>query len=418
MAEFAYKGTNRRGSSVKSKIAARTESEALTKLRLLGIRVHSIGSGRIKSKVGGTADIGGLIRKLINPSAKHSTAKMGTAELMVFTKQMSTLIDAGIAIVQALDMLSQQAMDPGVREMIDHIREQVEGGKDFATALEKHPQAFDTTFISLVRAGAQSGQLDVMLKKLTIYIEKANKLKKQLVSAMSYPTVVLIIAFALTTAMLMFVVPMFAKNYTDSGKELPGLTQMVIDASNWLKSNFHIVIGALVAGGFAFVRWKNTKTGRAHWDKALISLPLFGPLLTKIAIARFTGTMATLVSAGVALPEALKICSVASGNVIIEGEINMIEQGIIKGKSMSEMMQKIPRFPTMVSGMVGIGESTGRLDAMLEKIALVYEEDVEAALAAALKLVEPAMFILVGGIVGFILLAMYLPIFDMAGTVT
>jgi type IV pilus assembly protein PilC len=416
MGDFAYIGTNRSGKSVSARISARTESEARTKLRLLGIRVSAIGEGRIKSSAN-PADLMAFFRKLTNPNAKHSTVTLSTNDLMIFSKQLSTLIDAGIAIVQGLDMLSQQAVNPSVRQMLDHIREQVEAGKDFATALEKHPQVFDTTYTSLVRAGAQSGQLDVMLKKLTIYIEKANKLKKQLVSAMSYPTIVMVIALGLTVAMLLFVVPMFAQNYSDAGKALPGLTQGVIDFSNWMKGNFHLLAIAAFGAVMAFTRWKKTKSGKKQWDGMIIAAPVFGQLIQKIAIARFTSTMATLVSAGVSLPESLKICSQAAGNVIIEQDIIALEQGIIKGKSLSELMKRIPRFPIMVSGMVGIGESTGKLDTMLEKIAAVYEEDVESALAAAMKLVEPAMFIIVGGIVGFILLAMYLPIFDMAGTV-
>jgi type IV pilus assembly protein PilC len=417
MPEFLYIGLKKNGSKVESKITAQTETEAITKLRLLGIRVVAIGIGRIKKTGKGDIDVGALINKLLHPKSPTGTGKMAVEDLMIFTKQMATLIDAGISIVGALDMLASQASNPNIQTIIDHVRQQVEAGKDFATSLEKHPEAFDTTYVSLVRAGAQSGQLDVMMKKLTVYIEKSNKLRKQLKSALSYPTVVLIIAFALSGAMIMFVVPMFAKNYQDAGKELPGLTQGMIDFSNWLQSNIHVVIGGAIATFIAFTRWKATATGHRQWDNLLLRLPIFGNLILKIAIARFTGTMATLVSSGIGLPEALKICAQASGNVVIEKDIANIEGGVVKGKSLSEMMGKSPYFPSMVAGMVGIGESTGRLDSMLEKIALVYEEDVESALAAALKMVEPAMFVVVGGIVGFILLAMYLPIFDMASTV-
>ncbi len=419
MAEYLYAGTKRNGAKVQSKIAAQTESEARLKLRLMGIYVTAIGIGRLKSAKtsGPSINLGALFTKLLNPQAKSGLAKMGTEDLMIFTKQMATLIDAGIAIVGSLDMLANQAVNPNIRAIIDHVREQVEGGKDLATALEKHPEAFDTTYVALVRAGAQSGQLDVMMKKLTVYIEKASKLKKQLVSALSYPAIVMLIAVGLTFAMLMFVVPMFAKNYKDAGKPLPGLTQGVIDFSDWFKDNFYIVGIVIFVVGVVISRWKNTTKGRAQFDALLLKLPIFGILVQKIAIARFTGTMATLVSSGIGLPEALKICARASGNAVIEKDIGRVEDGVVKGKSLAEMLGKSPYFPSMVAGMIGIGESTGRLDSMLEKIALVYEEDVEAAMAAALKMVEPAMFIIVGGLVGFILLAMYLPIFDMASTV-
>jgi type IV pilus assembly protein PilC len=417
MPEFMYIGLKKNGVKVESKITASTETEAVTKLRLLGVRVTAIGMGRLKKGGKGGIKIGSLFTKLLNPKSQSGMSQMRSEDLMIFTKQMATLIDAGISIVGALDMLAAQATNPDIQAVIDHVRQQVEAGKDFASALEKHPEAFDTTYISLIRAGAQSGQLDVMMKKLTIYIEKSNKLKKQLKSALSYPVVVLVIAFGLSTAMIMFVVPMFAKNYQDAGKELPGLTQFVIDLSNTMQSSFHIAIGVCFALFVAFVRWKATPAGHKQWDTFLLKLPIFGMLIQKISIARFTGTLATLVSSGVGLPEALKICAQASGNIVIEKDIGNIESGIVKGKSLAEMMGRSPYFPSMVAGMVGIGESTGRLDSMLEKIANVYEEDVESALAAALKMVEPAMFIVVGGIVGFILLAMYLPIFDMASTV-
>lgn len=417
MAEFAYTGFKRGGAKVEAKISAQSESEARIKLRLLGVRVTAIGSGRIKSQAGGGIDLGSLFAKIINPNSKSGIAKLSTAELMIFTKQMATLIDAGIAIVSALDMLATQSSNPKMRDIIDHIREQVEGGKDLATALEKHPEAFDTTYCALVRAGAQSGQLDVMMKKLTTYIEKANKLRKQLISALSYPAIVMGLATILTVAMIVFVVPMFAQNYKDGGKALPGLTQFVIDISDWFRANYYYVAAAAFGVFVAIARWKASKSGKEQWDVLLLKMPIFGNLIQKIAIARFTSTMSTLVSSGVGLPESLRICARASGNVVIEKEVGHIEDGVVKGKSLSEMLGKSPLFPSMVAGMVGIGESTGRLDGMLEKIAIVYEEDVEAALAAALKMVEPAMFVIVGGIVGFILLAMYLPIFDMASTI-
>jgi type IV pilus assembly protein PilC len=416
MTEFSYVGTDKKGARVQSKITANSEAEAKTRLRFLGIKVIAISTGRLK--VPGDISLSEILSRLTGGRIKQvGGPKVGVADVMVFTKQMATLIDAGIAIITSLDMLANQTSSPALRAMIDNVREQVEGGKDFASALAKHPKAFDTTYVSLIRAGAASGQLDVMMKKLTIYIEKASKLRKQLISAMSYPTIVLIIAILMTTGMLMFVVPMFAKNYIDSGKPLPELTQFVIDMSDWLKGNFHIVVGVVVVAVMLFKRWVSTPAGRRGFDQLLLKLPVFGPLISKIAVARFTSTMATLVSSGIALPEALRTCSAAAGNKIIEAEIMKLEDGVTKGRTLSECMAKSFVFPKMVSGMVGIGEQTGRLDHMLEKIAVIYEEDVEAALAAALKMVEPAMFIIIGGIVGFILIAMYLPIFDMASTV-
>lgn len=414
--QYAYRGRDTKGNSRSGKIAATSDAEARAKLRIMGVTVTSLGSKEGGSaKAGGGAGGGAFSFDLKNLS--FFRPKVNSDELSVFTKQLSVMIDAGLAIVQALDMLANQATNIRMKQALTGIRERIEGGFDLATAMEKYPDVFDSLYSNLVRAGSASGQLDVMLRKLSVYIEKSNKLKKQLISALSYPVMILGIAVLMTSVMLLFVVPMFAKNYTDSGKELPALTQIVISWSEGLQENFMLIGGACAAMGYLFKTWKKSKTGSVQWDQILLKLPIFGGLLVKISMARFSSTMATLISSGISIIEALEVCSRAAGNVVIERDIMRLREEVAKGKGLAGPMATSPWFPPMVVGMVSIGEASGGLDTMLAKVASLYEEDVDAALAATLKLIEPAMFVLIGGIVGFILLAMYLPIFDLASTI-
>ncbi|MCA2960196.1 MAG: type II secretion system F family protein [Silvanigrellales bacterium] len=409
MGEFSYVARGRGGRKVSGKIQAKTESEARTMLRLMGLNVTAVGGegagkdfGLFRVKIDGTIEF------------KFSRSKVSGNDLAVFTKQLSVMIDAGVSIVQALDMLANQSENPALREALTKVREGVEGGLELSAAMAKSPHIFDSLYTNLIAAGQSSGQLDVMMKRLSTYIEKAEKLRKQLVSALSYPAIIVALAIGMTVLMLVFVVPMFAKNYEDSGRELPGITQGVIDASNVLQNSFHMIIGGLFAAGFAFKKWKATPQGAARWDSLMLKLPVFGNLVLKVSIARFASTMATLVSSGISIIEALEVCAKASGNKVIEVEIMKIREEVQKGKGIAVPMSQSPLFPPMVFSMVSIGEASGQLDQMLEKVAAFYEDDVDSAMAAALKMIEPAMFVVIGGIVGFILLAMYAPVFDLA----
>lgn len=413
MTEYSYTGKTRGGKRIAGKINAKTESEARAMLRLMGTSVTAFG-GEASAKDFGIFKIkadGKIEFKAGKPRVKEG-------ELAVFTKQLSVMIDAGVSIVQGLDMLANQSSNPTLREALTKVREGVETGQDLGTAMEKQSHVFDALYVNLIRAGQSSGQLDVMMKRLSMYVEKSAKLKKQLVSALSYPAIIIVLAVAMTVLMLLFVVPMFAKNYEDSGRELPGLTQLVIDMSNALKNNYLLIAGTCIGVGFAFKHWKGTKRGQEQWDAMILKLPVFGPLITKISLARFSSTMGTLISSGISIIEALEICAKASGNFVIEGEVMKVREAVQQGKGIAGPMSQSPVFPPIVFSMVSIGEASGRLDQMLEKVAAFYEDDVDSAMAAALKLIEPAMFVLIGGIVGFILIAMYLPVFDMANNQT
>ncbi len=415
MPQYTYSGRNRAGQSMKGVISAPTDAEARGKLRIMGVMVSSLKAPKGSNTKDGKDELPPLIDFEKIPFLQ---TKVKTSELAVFTKQLSVMTDAGLSIIQSLAMLASTTDNPKLRRTLSEIRDQLERGLDLATAMEKHPKVFNSLFCSLVRAGQNSGQLDVMLRRLSIYIEKANKLRKQLISALSYPLVVLVIAVLMTGVMLLFVVPMFAKNYEDSGKELPGLTSMVISWSHALENHFMMIIGVMSGVYFLFNKWKATPAGAQQFDLFLLKVPLFGTVISKIAIARFASTMSTLTASGIAIIEALETCAKASGNLIIEQEILNIREEVSKGKGLAVPMEKSPWFPPLVVGMIAIGEASGGLDVMLEKIANFYEDDVDSALAGLLKMIEPIMFVLIGTIVGFILLAMYLPIFDLASTVS
>ncbi len=401
---FNFIAKNQYGNQIKGKIAAQTEQEASAKLRMMNLRPVAVG-------------LGSLNEKKENKLLKALTTKVTLDEKVVFTKQLSVMLDAGLSIIQALDMQAAQTSNMGLRRGLIELRENIEKGQDLAYAMAKQKHIFDSLYISIVKAGQTSGRLDVMLKKLSELLEKSNKFRKQLKSALSYPAFIIAFAGIMISVMLVYVVPMLAKNFTESGKPLPELTQMVVNWSNWLKENYVLFVGIIGGGLVGTSVYRKTPAGRKHVDFMMLRLPVFGPIIKKIAIARFANTMGTLIAAGVDLIESINICSKASGNSELEEALQEIKEGVQKGKGFSQPMLNSKLFPILVGSMVSIGEASGQLDAMLNKISVMYEEDVDAALAASLKLIEPVMFVVIGGIVGFILIAMYLPIFDLASTV-
>jgi type IV pilus assembly protein PilC len=413
MANFAYKGWTRQGKFTSGKIKANNETEARTQLRILGTNVTQIEEtgNSVKGKTVAQS-LGGL--SVFKKMGLFQPSVSGT-EIAVFTKQLSVMIDAGVSVVQGLEMLAKQASNPIVRDGLNKVRMGVEGGEDLAVAMERSPEMFDKLFISLIRAGAAAGQLDVMLKKLTHYVEKAAKLKKQLMSALTYPAIVIVLAIGMTVLMLTVVVPMMAKNFEESGNKLPDLTLFVINLSGYFQNYWYYMVGGSFVAYKVFSKWKSTPKGGEQWDGIVLKLPVFGSLIGKISIARFTSTLGILVAAGISIIEALETCARAAGNKVIENDILRIREEVTKGKGLAAPIADSPLFPPMVSSMVAIGEQSGQVDTMLEKVAAFYEEDVDAAMAAALKLVEPIMFVVIGGIVGFIMVAMYMPVFEMAG---
>jgi type IV pilus assembly protein PilC len=346
-------------------------------------------------------------------------APVTEAELVVFIRQFATMIDAGLPLVQCLEILSQQGENKAFNRILKDIKNSVEQGATFSDSLAKHPKIFDDLFVNLVRAGEVGGILDTILPRLAIYLEKRVKLKRQVRGALVYPLATLAIAIGVVVVLLTWVIPAFQAMFADFGGEdsLPGPTQLVINISEGFLNNWYIFF-ALFLGVVFGIPWSYRQpAGREFWDKVSLQVPLIGPVMRKIAVARFTRTLGTLLASGVSILDALDIVGKASGNVVIEKGIKMTADRIREGRSMAEPLLETKVFPSMVVQMIGVGEQTGALDQMLNKIADFYEEEVDVAVAALTSLLEPIMMVVIGGIVGFMLIAMYMPIFDIAGRI-
>ena len=343
--------------------------------------------------------------------------KVSGKNLAVFTRQFATMIDAGLPLIQGLDILGAQEPNPTLKKAIVKIKSDVESGSTLSNALKKNPKIFSNLYVSLVAAGEIGGMLDTILNRLAIYIEKAEKLKSKVKGAMVYPSVVLIISFVVIAVLLIFVIPVFQEMFDSLGGELPALTQAVVDLSDFLRNYIVYILAIIAALYFAFAKFKSTEKGRVIVDKTLLGLPVFGSLLKKSAVANFTRTLGTMTSSGVPILDGLVIVSATAGNKVIEKAILDTKTSISEGKTIAEPLAKSGIFPPMVTQMISVGESTGALDTMLGKIADFYEDEVDAAVDTLTSLIEPFMMVFLGGTIGTMLAAMYLPIFKMAGAI-
>jgi type IV pilus assembly protein PilC len=335
-------------------------------------------------------------------------------DIVVFTRQFATMIDAGLPLVQALDILSSQVENKALGKTLQQVKVDVESGATYADALKKHPKIFSELYVNMVAAGEAGGILDTILNRLAAYIEKAMKLKKKVKGAMVYPAVVTSIAVLVIAVIMIFVVPTFSKMFAQLGGTLPLPTRIVITLSNFIAG----VGGLLILGGiialFAFiVQVRRTEKGKYIMDSILLKLPIFGILLNKVAVAKFTRTLGTLVSSGVPILDGLEITAKTSGNKVIEYAIMEVRKGVVGGKTLAEPITKAKVFPPMVTHMIAVGESTGALDAMLSKIADFYDDEVDAAVSNLTAMMEPLLMIFLGTTIGFIVIAMYLPIFKL-----
>lgn len=415
MAEFKYMAKDMRGRTRRGKVKASSKAIAREVLMRQRLRPIAIRATKLDDVDGAPT---GWRRFIFKDDKGRWQLQLGTSnpstkDLIVFTKQFATMINSGVPLMQALGVLAGQQQIRGFGIMLDKVRVAVENGAALSEALEAFPATFDNLYIAMVRAGEASGNLDAILVKLTTYIEKAAKIKSQVKSAMFYPAMVVVVAIAVITALLVFVVPTFAKQFTDAGKELPGLTQAVVDLSTALQENWHIWFGILGAVMFAFRAYVKTENGRAWFDAFLLKTPGFGQLFRKLSVGRFCSTMATMLTSGVPLLEALTICAASAGNKTIEAFILKVRARIEQGSKFSEPLAEGDLIPKMVVSMVAIGETSGALDAMLEKVSEFYEEEVDLAVKTMLSMIEPAMIVIIGSIVGIIVIAMYLPVFDL-----
>lgn len=340
-----------------------------------------------------------------------------TKDLVIFTRQFATMIDAGLPLVQCLEILSSQNDNPFFAGILRQVKVDVEGGNTFSDSLAKHPKVFDSLFCNLIRAGEIGGILDTILGRLAAYIEKNEKLARQVKSALTYPIGVAVIAVLVVGVMMVFVIPSFERMFSEFGGQLPELTAAVIGMSHFFIDNLIVILGSLFGTVYGIKHAASTTKGKIFLDRTLLQMPVMGPTLRKIAVARFTRTLGTLLSSGVPILDALDIVAKSAGNWVIEQGIQQARAKIAEGKNMAEPLGEAQVFPPMVIQMIGVGEATGALDTMLNKIADFYEEEVDQAVAAMTSLLEPLMMVFIGGSVGTMIIAMYLPIFSMAGNV-
>lgn len=396
MPVYAWEGKTRSGEVKKGEMEAASVAVVNDFLRRQGIAPADVKVKKEKKKRG-----------------KKVTAK----DIVIFVRQFATMIDAGLPLVQCLEILGSQQDNPTFKDIIREIKEDVESGSTFADALKKHPKAFDPLFVNMIAAGEIGGILDTILNRLAEFIEKTEKLKSKVKSAMVYPVAIVIVAILITAGLLLFVIPIFEKMFADMGGTLPMPTQIVINLSNFLQSYWYAVFGGMYGAVWGFRKYYATKGGRARCDKLFLKAPVAGDLIRKVSVARFCGTMGTMLASGVPILDALDITSKTAGNVVIQDALVETRTAISEGKTIIEPLEKTGVFPSMVVQMIAVGEATGALDAMLSKIASFYEEEVDVAVEGLTALMEPAIMVVLGGLVGGLIVAMYLPIFSMAGNI-
>jgi type IV pilus assembly protein PilC len=399
---YVWEGRSRKGTIERGEISA--NNEAAVRLQLRRQQIQAI---KIQTKP----------KDIFKGFKLRKSGKVKEKDLVVFTRQFATMIDAGLPLVQCLEILASQQENAGFKGVLTKVKGDVEAGSTFAEALRKHPRVFSDLYSNLVAAGEAGGILDTILNRLAAYIEKAMNLKKKVKGAMVYPSVVMSIALIVVAGLLLFVIPVFQKMFADLGGTLPAFTQFVVTMSEVMRKYFLLVAAGLIVLGIAFVRWYRTEKGRAVVDHSLLKLPVVGPLIKKVAIAKFTRTLSTMLSSGVPIMEGLEIVARTSGNMTIEKAILKTKLSIGEGKTIAEPLGASGIFPPMVVQMISVGESTGALDSMLSKIADFYDDEVDAAVAALTSLLEPAMMVFLGVTIGGMVIAMYLPIFKMASVI-
>ena len=371
------------------------------------LRTQGILPGRVKPKAKDLAEMFTFLQP-----------KVTVKDLVVFTRQFSVMVDAGLPLVQCLHILGDQQDNATFKRAINAIRGDVESGATFADALRKHPKIFDSLYVNLVAAGEVGGILDTILNRLAVQLEKQEKLAKQLKSAMVYPTTVSVIALACIVLLLVKVIPVFQKMFADFGGQLPAPTQMVIDLSEWLQAYIFFLLGGIFACFTLFKQARSRSLSfRRRTDQLALKLPIFGNIIKRVAVARFTRTLGTMISSGVPILDALEIVSRTAGNVVIEEELQATRMSISEGKTIAEPLQESRVFPGMMVQMVAVGEETGSMEIMLTKIADFYDDEVDTAVAGLTSMLEPLMLVFMGGSIGTILIAMYLPIFTIADSI-
>ncbi len=417
MPTFTYEAMNSVGQPVKDVIDAATSEEAVAKVRSMGFFPTKIKEKTAKRSGGATA---------AGPAAatasgkKRTAGKVATKLLCQFTRQLSTLIDAGLPILRSLRILEQQQKPGMLRVAIRVVAEDVEGGATLSEALGRHPKAFDRLYVNMVRAGELGGVLDVILQRLSDFMEKSQALKRKVIGAMVYPVAVMTFAMAIVMFIMIYVVPSFEKIFSDMGEDLPGVTQMLLNASFWIKRDFGwvVIIGSPFGFMFLLRLLKLSAAGRFLVDKSKLRIPIFGTIIAKTSIARFARTLGVLLTAGVPILDAIQITRDTSGNEVYSRALGAVHDGIREGESFADPLRAARIVDPMVVNMIDVGEETGELDKMLNKVADNYDEEVDTLVSAMVSLMEPIMVITLGLIVGFIVIALFMPMISLLNSVS
>ncbi len=399
MANFTYTAKPSGGNIMGGEIQGVSKASVAAELRRRGLTVMSLEEKK------GLPNIGELLEGMTSVKLRDK---------VIFSRQFATMINAGLALLRALYILEEQTENPRLKKIIQAVRMDVEAGMPLSDSFEKHPIAFDRLYVSMVRAGEIGGVLDLTLERLATQLEKDDSLRRSVKSAMTYPILIFVFAILVLFGLILFVIPVFAGMYDGLGGQLPLLTRIMVGASDFLRSFWFIVFPALFLLFYGAKRLKNTKQGTETWDKIKLRLPMkLGPIVQKIAVSRFSRTLATLVSSGVPILQAIDITGKTSGNTVIEYAMEAVRENIKSGDSISRPLEKVKVFPPMVTQMIAIGEETGALDTMLHKIADFYEDEVDSAVKSLTSIIEPIMMIFIGSIVGLVVVSMYLPIFNL-----
>jgi len=401
MPVYLWKGKDRHNKNKKGEMEAPSEDVVRSELAR-----RKITSAKIKKKP-----------KDLFENVSFMQPKVKGSDIIIFCRQFSTMIDAGLPIIQCLDILYAQNDNKTFKKMLKDVKSNVESGQTLAESLRKYPKQFDDLFVNMISAGEAGGILDMILRRLSAYLEKAAKLKAKIKGGMTYPLVTIVIAIVVVAIIMVFVIPVFEEMFSGMGSALPAATQIVVNLSRAIKSNIFYIIGATMIFLYAMRRFYRTEKGRILMDDLLLKIPLFGDLVRKAAVAKFTRTTGTMLSSGVAILDALEIVAKTAGNKTIEKAVLDTRTAIAEGRTMSDPLAESGVFPSMVCQMIAVGESTGALDAMLTKIAEFYEEEVDQAVENLTALIEPFMIVFLGVVIGGLVVSMYLPIFKMASVV-
>lgn len=396
MADFLYQARDDGGKHINGSVEAADQAAAAALLMDRGLMVISMKSGAVK-----------------RTRVKRKQGKIKSQDLVVFTRQLATMMDAGLPLVQTLNALEEQTENKLFKPVLHQITQRVEQGEAFSRALVEHPRIFTKLYVSMVEAGEMGGLLAEILDRLACYLESTARLKKKIKSAMAYPVIVCVIALLIALFLIVKIIPVFGDIYKDFGAQLPGPTQLLINISDIVR-NYYLYVGAAVGALiFVFSKLKRTKRGAAIWDRAMLKMPVFGKLVHKIAMSRFARTFAALLRSGVPILETLRIVGQSAGNSVVERAVEQTASGIERGDNLAVAMGQHPIFPPMLVRMVSAGEQTGKVDVMLEKISDFYDEEIEATLSALTSLIEPLLIVVLGLVVGSIVVCMFLPIFKL-----